>query len=337
MIQEIIESTPHNLEIVNSWLVTDNKLRGSRKPLVSVSGGSDSDIVVHLCATVDEKKKATYVFFDTGLELQATKEHIKALEDKYGISIETSKAIKPIPLCCREYGQPFLSKNVSEFISRLQRHRFKWEDRPYEELYAEYPKCKAALKWWCNEWGERSRFNISFNKWLKEFLIENPPGFQISNKCCRYAKKLVAKRFIEAGNFDLNIVGVRKAEGGARSAAYKNCFTPETAKTIAQYRPLFWYKQDTKQEFEEHYGIKHSDCYEVWGLPRTGCAGCPYAKDFESEIAAIEKYEPKMYKALNRVFGESYAYTRQYRAFQQMMNERTMTHGCCKTHHRVFP
>ena len=63
-IKKIIASAPDNLEIVNSWLVTDNKLSRCRKALCSVSGGSDSDIVTHLCATLDHDGKVVYVFFD---------------------------------------------------------------------------------------------------------------------------------------------------------------------------------------------------------------------------------------------------------------------------------
>lgn len=319
-VDKLVESSP-NIEILNSWLVTDNKIKRYRNPFVAISGGWDSDMLMHLCATLDDKCKVTYVFYDTGLEFQATKNHIAYLEEKYGVKIEIAKAIKPIPLCVRQHGVPFLSKRVSDYISRLQRHNFLWEDKPFDVLFKEYPKCKAALKWWCNEWGEKSKFNISYNTWLKEFMISNPPTFRISDKCCYYAKKLVAKRFAEEGGFDLNITGVRKAEGGTRSTAYKNCFSSETDKTIAQYRPLFWYKDETKKEFDDAYGLKHSDCYEVWGLPRTGCSGCPFGQNLEKELEACEKYEPKMFKALNKVFGDSYEYTRKYREFQYKMRE----------------
>ena len=320
-LQELIDSSP-TIEILDSWLISDSKLKRCNKAMCSVSGGSDSDIMMDIIATLDDGHKVTYVFFDTGLEYKATKDHLKHLEDKYGVEIVIQKAVKPIPLCCRTYGVPFLSKQVSEWISRLQRHNFKWEDKPFDELLKEYPKCKAALKWWCNGYGEKSKFNISYNTHLKEFMIKNPPDFKISNKCCHYAKKLVAKRFLAEHDFDLNIQGVRKAEGGARSSAYKTCFTPGGDDGVDEYRPLFWYKQDTKEIYEEQYGVTHSDCYEIWGLPRTGCSGCPYAKDFEFELKMVEKYEPKLYKALNKVFGKSYEYTRKYREFQRMMKER---------------
>ena len=289
--------------------------------MCSISGGSDSDIVLHQCASLDKDHKITYVFFDTGLEYQATKDHIKELETRYGIDIVVAKAKQPIPVCCKQHGVPFLSKMVSDYINRLQKYNFEWEDKPLEELCIRYPNCMAALKWWCNEWGENSRFNIQRNSWLKEFMIANPPTFKISDKCCHYTKKTVAKKFLEEGDFDLNITGVRKAEGGKRAAAFKDCFTPATEKkAIAQYRPIFKFKQDTKCQYEKHYGIKHSACYETWGFKRTGCAGCPLAKNFESELVAAEKYEPKLYQTLYEVFNASYEYTRKYRAFQTKMN-----------------
>ena len=318
-LQELIDSAP-TIEILDSWLITNNKIRSCSKAVCSISGGSDSDIVMDICTKLDHDKKITYVFFDTGLEYQATKDHIKYLEDKYGVEIVVQKAVKPIPLCTRQYGVPFLNKRVSDLIERLQRHNFKWEDRPFDELLKEYPKCKVALKWWCSEWGENSRFNIENNKYLKEFMIANPPDFPISNKCCHYAKKLVAERFKAEHDFDLGITGVRKAEGGARATAYKSCFSPATDNSIDEYRPVFWYTNDTKEIFKETYDIRYSDCYEVWGLPRTGCSGCPFARDFEYELEMVQKNEPKLYNALNKVFGKSYEYTRKYREFQRMMD-----------------
>ena len=99
--------------------MTDNKIKRHQKPFCAISGGSDSDLLMHLCATLDEKGKVTYVFFDTGLEFQATKKHLKYLEEKYGVNITVEKAVKPIPLCVRQHGVPFLSKQVSDYMLRL--------------------------------------------------------------------------------------------------------------------------------------------------------------------------------------------------------------------------
>lgn len=53
----------------------------------SISGGSDSDVMMDIIYKVDVNKKVTYVWFDTGLEYEATKRHIEYLEKKYGVKI----------------------------------------------------------------------------------------------------------------------------------------------------------------------------------------------------------------------------------------------------------
>lgn len=331
-LKELLAIMPKNEVIANNMIIARSKITSPlyNKIMVSISGGADSDIMLDICTKLDKDNKCMYVWFDTGLEYQATKDHIKELEKKYDIEIVKIKAVKPIPLCCREYGQPFLSKQVSENIQRLQRHNFKWEDKPFEELLKEYPKCKAALRWWCNCKGDgessNSVFDISRNKWLKEFMVENPPTFAISNKCCHYAKKLVAKKAKEKNECDLNVVGVRKAEGGARATAYKNCFS-ENCGIADDYRPLFWYKDEDKKQYEEHYNIVHSKCYTEYGLKRTGCAGCPYGRDFEQELEIIKEHEPKLYKAVNKIFGDSYEYTRKYREYVKKKNEEQRTNS----------
>ena len=40
--------------------------------------------------------------------------------ERYGVTIHRVRAEKPIPVCCKIYGQPFISKQVSEWIERLQ-------------------------------------------------------------------------------------------------------------------------------------------------------------------------------------------------------------------------
>ena len=312
---------PQNYDIYKSLLVTRDKFNKYKKILCSVSGGSDSDVMLDLFCRYD-KDKVTFVFFDTGLEYKATHEHLKYLEEKYGIEIIRIKAKKPIPLTCRDEGQPFLSKQVSEFISRLQRHNFKWEDKSYDELIKEYPKCSSALKWWCDDKGEGSMFSIKRNKWLKEFMIANPPDFKISNKCCKYSKKDPVKYFMKENDFDLNCYGVRKSEGGVRSSAYKNCFSDNTEKSkIDEYRPIFWYKDKTKEVYEEFFNVIHSKCYTEYGLKRTGCAGCSYGRNFEEELEILKEHEPNLYKAVNNIFGKAYNYTRKYREFAKEMNK----------------
>lgn len=124
---------------------------------------------------------------------------------------------------------------------------------------------------------------------------------------------------LKENNYELNISGVRKAEGGSRASVYKSCFNSMDS-GCDNYRPLFWYKNSDKEDYKAAYSIENSKCYSQYGLKRTGCAGCPFGRDFEFELKVIEKYEPKLYKAVNNIFGNSYEYTRKYREFCQAMN-----------------
>ncbi len=295
--------------------------KGYKKIAVSVSGGSDSDIIIDLCKRLDPYSINTvYVFVNTGLEYQATKDHLKYLEGRYGITIHRLPAKMPIPLAIKEYGQPCFSKTASEYIHRLQLHDFQWEDEPFEVLLKKYPRCDSALRWWCNKKGEGSMFGINRNKWLKEFLIAHPPTFAISNMCCQKSKKDTMHDMFEEINPDLAIVGIRKAEGGAR-AGISSCFASSNEKQdYDTYRPVFWYKQADKRAYEQNFNICHSRCYSEYGLPRTGCVGCPFGNNFEQELEVCEKYEPKLAKACKNIFKDAYAYMRQYKEFCKEMD-----------------
>ena len=307
-----------NGTIFDSFLKTYPKIQCKNKIVCSISGGSDSDILLDIFTKLDPHKKVKYIWFDTGIEYEATKKHLEYLEDKYGIKIEHIKAIVPVPLGCKKYGVPFWSKHTSEMIERLQKHNFKWEDKPLEELLEEYPNCKVALRWWCNDFGEWSRFNIKYVYGLKEYMVAHPPRHRISSRCCDGAKKDNAKKYLLENGADLNVTGIRKNEGGIRSSAYKSCFDiAKDNESWDNYRPIFWYSENDKEVYEKMFDVIHSSCYRDYGLSRTGCAGCPFGKDFEKELMIISKYEPKLFAAVNNIFGQSYEYTRNFYKFRE--------------------
>ncbi len=321
---DVMKDFPHNMTVVDNfvraWSIIN---RPYKKVLATISGGADSDVVLDICARADKDKKIKYVWINTGLEYQATKVHLDYLEKKYGITITRIRPKKPIPLAVKRYGQPFLNKNASEHIARLQKHGFTWVDGEYKELLNLFPKCASSLQWWCNMHSNNS-LNICNNKWLKEFMISNPPTFKISNKCCYHAKKSVIHSLINKNKVDLSISGVRKAEGGARATAYKSCFGSKDAShgEYDEYRPVWWYKNSDKEDYCKACSVTHSKCYTEYGLPRTGCCGCPFGKDFEHELEVVKEFEPKLYAAVNNLFKDSYAYTRAYREFAKNQNEK---------------
>jgi len=317
--------TIDNSVVFDSFIKARSVLGKHKKIAVSISGGADSDIVLDLIERVrTDENDVHYVWFNTGIEYQATKDHLVYLENRYGITIDRARAKKPIPVVCKEFGQPFLSKNVSNRIRMLQSRNFKFEGKPFEELVKEYPMSLTALRWWCNcadpsvPDGKKSMFNVDHDKWLKEFLIENPPTFKVSGECCKYAKKNPSKEYTKDNRIDLIILGIRKSEGGVRAAG-KNCYTVHKGE-VAKYRPIFWYTDSDKKWYEEHFDIVHSDCYTKYGLKRTGCVGCPFNSKWSEEQRLCEVYEPNLIKACRTIFKDSYEYTQKYKAFKQRMN-----------------
>ena len=80
---ELLENVPCNQTIgdnlVKAYSIVCN--RGYEKILCSVSGGSDSDVMIDILTKM--RDDIDYVWFDTGMEYKATKEHLDYLEDKY--------------------------------------------------------------------------------------------------------------------------------------------------------------------------------------------------------------------------------------------------------------
>lgn len=324
-LDEMLDKNPP-LPVADMLIKAAWAMKNHKKIMVSVSGGSDSAIMTDALHVLDPEGKATFVYFGTGMEYQATKRHLRELEEKYGIQIEEVKPIVPIPTCCAKYGVPFWSKRVSELIYRLQRHNFQWEDEPFDVLLKRYPRCRAALRWWCNEHprkdnGSESSLNINYAPCLKEYMIANPPLFKISAKCCQKAKKEPAAKYSAEHEFDLECTGLRKSEGGNRAIGFKNCFSNCTG-SADKYRPLFWLTDKDKQDYKNLFGVTYSDCYEVWGMKRTGCPGCPYGKQFEQELELMQLFEPKFYRAALKIFGDSYEYTRGYLKFREEMKRK---------------
>jgi hypothetical protein len=101
----LIDSAPQRYNIVITLLKAHSVLSRHRKIATSVSGGSDSDIITDLIELVKPDYCETkYVFFDTGLEYEATKRHLGEVEQRYGVTIDRRKPRKTIPTACREYG-----------------------------------------------------------------------------------------------------------------------------------------------------------------------------------------------------------------------------------------
>ncbi len=312
------------------------RLREHPKAICSYSGGSDSDILIDLIERVRmifSLPSVEYAFFNTGLEMRATKNHVKEIAKKYGVKIEAHRPKTGIVTASRKYGIPFVSKIMSAGLEEWQKKGIPLSiSKEYEEakdkaakrqeLKERYPKCESVINFLCccNSEGEprpNIQLVINSSKYMRDFIDEYPPDFQISAKCCDYCKKQVAHDVQK--DFDMIITGERRDEGGMRSVPRKDntalCFT-ETSEGQYRLRPLYYVSDADKAWYKEYYGIRYSDAYEVYGLTRTGCCGCPISYKAVGDLEMIRPHEPNLVKAAWNIFGKSYEYRAKYNRYK---------------------
>lgn len=319
--------------------IISTRLLQHPKAICSYSGGADSDIMIDLIERTREMLPSLppvkYVFFNTGLEMAATKRHVKETAEKYGVEIEECRPKIGIVRATREHGLPFVSKIMSAGLSEWQKKGVplsiaqEYEDADDKaakrrELKERYPKCESLINFLCccNSAGEprpNIQLVINSSKYMRDFIGEYPPDFQISAKCCDYCKKQIAHS-VQKG-YEMIITGERRAEGGMRSVPRKDnstmCFA-ETSSGQFRLRPLYYVTDEDKAWYKDYYGIKYSDAYEIYGLTRTGCCGCPISHKAVADLEKIEPYEPNVVKAAWNLFGKSYEYRRKYNEYKEM-------------------
>lgn len=326
--------SPAKFEAIKSIIA--KRLYEHPNAICSYSGGSDSDIMIEL---IEQTRQALglppvkYCFFNTGLEMKATKDHVKDVAEKYGVEITEERPKINIVLAARRHGIPFVSKIMSKGLSEWQKKGVplsiaeeyeQAEDKQAkrQELKERYPKCESVINFLCccNSTGEprpNIQLVINSSKYMRDFIAANPPTFQISAKCCDYCKKQLAHR-VQKG-YDMIITGERRDEGGMRSVPRKDntslCFT-ETSSGQYRLRPLYYVSDKDKAWYKTRYNIKYSDAYEVYGLTRTGCCGCPISYKAVDDLEKIGKFEPNITKAAWNIFGDSYRYRAKYNEYK---------------------
>ena len=111
------------LTIYDGLMKAQSVLAAHNNVLVSVSGGADSDCMIDIVENLiprDGEHDVTYVWFDTGVEMDATKRHLTFLEEKYNIKIHRERGKMQVAGAVRNVGYPFYSKQFAEYIYRLQ-------------------------------------------------------------------------------------------------------------------------------------------------------------------------------------------------------------------------
>lgn len=139
------------------------RLREHPNAICSYSGGADSDIMID---AIERTRKIfglpqiKYVFFNTGLEMKATKDHVRRTAEKYEVEIEECRPKVGIVTAVRTYGVPFVSKIMSAGLSEWQKKGIplsiageyeQAEDKGAKrrELKDRYPNCESVINFLC--------------------------------------------------------------------------------------------------------------------------------------------------------------------------------------------
>lgn len=285
--------TVEDLKKMQSWTL-DKKIqvtkariiewyeRNSGKVYISLSGGKDSTVLLHIARSIYPDIIAVYI--DTGLEYPEVRKF--ALSQENVIKLKPAMNFKQV---IETYGYPLISKEVSQKIYTARRcpngayaARFE-ENDPHTERYG---KRYSMVKW----------------KFLRDSEIP------ISHKCCDVMKKHPAKKFEKETGLKA-ITGMMACESDLRKTSWlrNGCNAFDSKRPISN--PLaFWTEQDILHYlFDTHipyasvYGEIVQDengKFHTTKCDRTGCVWCAYGVHNEREpnrFQRLKETHPKLW------------------------------------------
>lgn len=214
--------------------------------------------------------------------------------------IQPSKNIKRT---LEEKGYPFKSKQFSEVYHTFNTHR-----REVFEVMNQI-KSNPSLKYDYNFVHNLSRntkyvikeyYGIREDKEKKsvyQFQGGCPKSIEhifhkemnISDKCCLEMKEKPLDGWAKENNKPHRILGLMAAEGGRRSSTKCKAFKGD----MLSFHPLAVVSKGWEDWFIKEYDIKLCELYyEPYNFERTGCKGCPFNIELQSDLATLEKYFP---------------------------------------------
>ena len=235
---------------------------------LSFSGGKDSTVLHYLIDMALPNNKIPRVFINTGIEYSDIRKFVKSIanEDDRIIIYNSNINIKEM---LNKHGYPFKSKQHSERV----------------DLYQHGSQCKSVINYLDIE--SDSTFLCP-----KKLRYQFTPEFKLkcSEKCCKYLKKNVIKRWIKENKRSITLTGMKSDEGGQRSNI--NCVLVKNDKLI-KFHPLLVVSDEWEEEFINNYNIKLCKLYyPPFNFERTGCKGCPFNIHLQDDLDTMAKFLP---------------------------------------------
>jgi len=284
--------------------------------VLSFSGGKDSTVVAEIYLMAKERGiigEIPLIFADTQVEYNAIYEFIEWFSENKQEVIYI-KPEKPFSQIMKEYGVPAMSKTKSELIGMhnviQEQGREPFLVKNTSELVTGFitGKEKEILL------DEDMQPKVTRQRLAnKNFNLVHPDNeYKVSSKCCDFLKKRPFTKYYQENDIHGYITGMRIEEGGVRAEMYTSCTSfknigyRKKKRQVMHKMPLFDWSSKDVDDFIEEYDIKISKAYTEYGLDRTGCIGCPFARDVEQSLKVLYQYEPNKYKAVQKWMGLMY-------------------------------
>lgn len=234
---------------------------------LSYSGGKDSHFLYWFIKEYLKDDRIEIVGVNTSFEIPEIRERIMRNSDTVLHPIMNRWEIKG------KYGIPCYSKQQDEYIYR------------YQNGSRSQNTMKAVM-------GKNPMFSL--NKNARERLLSGNIH-KISNKCCLYNKEKPMTEYARKTG-KKPIIGIRQSESKTRKAKYTSCLQKS-----GSFTPIYDFSDLLIDSVYEAYEIEIPKCYAY--VARTGCAGCPYGRNCEKELALLPDLQRR---ATIEYFKESY-------------------------------
>lgn len=243
---------------------------GEEKFYISFSGGKDSTVLSALIDMALPNNNIPRVYANTGIELNMIRDFVINMK-KTDKRVVVIKPVTPIKQMLEKEGYPFKSKIHSHCVNLYQTN-------PSRKMWQGYTG-KRPEHWHTNTCPKILMYQFTETNKLK-----------ISDMCCVKLKEEPLINWAKENKKDITIIGIMKEEGGRRTQATCLYFI---GKKLKKFQPLVPITKEWENWFIENYNIDICDIYKPpYNFERTGCKGCPFAKDIKHELDVLKQFFP---------------------------------------------
>ena len=280
---------------LNAIKDTINKY-GEENFYLSFSGGKDSTILHYLLDMALPNNQIPRVYSNTGIDLLMVSMFVRKLAEKDS-RIKIINPSRPIISTLEKIGYPFKSKHHSYMVEKYQRLGMIKGVKNYLGI-GDNPIKKTCPK----------KLQYQFTDDFK---------LKVSDLCCFYMKEQPLTNWAKENNRQIAITGIMRDEGGRR---VKGACIVKRGGKIKFFNPLVKITKEFEEWLIEKYNLEISPIYNPpYNFKRTGCKGCPFAIEIQSELDTLQKLFPNERKQCELIWKPVYS---EYRRIGYRLKEK---------------